>query len=233
MRWQQQSFLLPPFQIISTRLHRTSRGSPRGSPTGRPFAQTIASTAAERLPFPSRGEQASWTGQTKSQTSDNFTVSSLTRAPGVPGYIACRPRQHAKSKLRNLQLELAVQSFLTFTLPQLERRPVLCSKLVAIDSIKKDQDLRLSSMSSLMWFRKGLRLHDNPALLAAIEGAKHVYPVFILDPYFLRPDPSAPSPGSTRVGINRIQFLLQSLQVRPQRMPNTLLQALACWQTAI
>ncbi|GAQ91785.1 photolyase/cryptochrome [Klebsormidium nitens] len=67
-------------------------------------------------------------------------------------------------------------------------------------------------MSSLMWFRKGLRLHDNPALLAAIEGAKHVYPVFILDPYFLRPDPTAPSPGSTRVGINRIQFLLQSLQ---------------------
>lgn len=62
-----------------------------------------------------------------------------------------------------------------------------------------------------MWFRKGLRLHDNPALHKACENAKHVYPVFVLDPWFLSPDPSAPSPGSTRVGVNRIRFLLQSL----------------------
>lgn len=63
----------------------------------------------------------------------------------------------------------------------------------------------------MLWFRKGLRLHDNPALHAACRGASHVYPVFVLDPWFLRPDPSAPSPGSTRVGINRIRFLLESL----------------------
>lgn len=84
-------------------------------------------------------------------------------------------------------------------------------------------------MNSIVWFRKGLRLHDNPALLAALEGAKHVYPVFILDPYFLKPDPSAPSPGSTRVGINRIQFLLQSLQVQPR--PCVLHTALTCITT--
>jgi hypothetical protein len=65
---------------------------------------------------------------------------------------------------------------------------------------------------SLMWFRKGLRLHDNPALLQACEGARNVYPVFVLDPWFLAPDPSAPSPGSRLVGVNRIRFLLESLQ---------------------
>lgn len=65
---------------------------------------------------------------------------------------------------------------------------------------------------SLMWFRKGLRLHDNPALLRACQGASHVYPVFVLDPWYLAPDPTAPSPGSMRVGVNRIRFLLQSLE---------------------
>jgi hypothetical protein len=33
---------------------------------------------------------------------------------------------------------------------------------------------------------QGLRLHDNPALLEACEGAAHVYPIYILDPYFLQ-----------------------------------------------
>jgi deoxyribodipyrimidine photolyase len=44
------------------------------------------------------------------------------------------------------------------------------------------------------------------------EGASHVYPVFVLDPWYLAPDPTAPSPGSMRVGVNRIRFLLQSLE---------------------
>ncbi|KAG6547810.1 hypothetical protein Mapa_010625 [Marchantia paleacea] len=65
---------------------------------------------------------------------------------------------------------------------------------------------------SLMWFRKGLRLHDNPALHKACEDASHVFPVFVLDPFFLAPDPTAPSPGSRTAGVNRIHFLLQSLQ---------------------
>lgn len=33
---------------------------------------------------------------------------------------------------------------------------------------------------------QGLRLHDNPALLAACEGAERVYPVFVIDPHFLQ-----------------------------------------------
>ncbi|EFX85418.1 DNA photolyase 1 [Daphnia pulex] len=57
------------------------------------------------------------------------------------------------------------------------------------------------------WFRKGLRLHDNPALLNALEkvGESHyeLRPVFILDPWFVK---------NAKVGPNRWRFLVQSLQ---------------------
>ncbi|MFC6344099.1 deoxyribodipyrimidine photo-lyase, partial [Nocardioides hankookensis] len=40
---------------------------------------------------------------------------------------------------------------------------------------------RLASMASVMWFRRDLRLADNPALVAAAaDGA--VLPLFVLDP---------------------------------------------------
>jgi cryptochrome len=58
-------------------------------------------------------------------------------------------------------------------------------------------------MRTILWFRKGLRLHDNPTLAAAIaSGCTHLYPVFCLDPWFV---------GSGTVGANRLHFLLQSL----------------------
>ena len=60
----------------------------------------------------------------------------------------------------------------------------------------------MSSSRSLLWFRKGLRVHDNPALASACEGADALQPVFVLDPWFLCPD---------RVGANRLRFLLESL----------------------
>ncbi|KAL4194967.1 hypothetical protein AMTRI_Chr05g62190 [Amborella trichopoda] len=66
-------------------------------------------------------------------------------------------------------------------------------------------------VNSLMWFRKGLRIHDNPALDYATKNAKHLYPVFVLDPLYLNPDTSAFSPGSKKSALNRIQFLLESL----------------------
>ncbi|XP_029353429.1 cryptochrome circadian regulator 5 [Echeneis naucrates] len=53
------------------------------------------------------------------------------------------------------------------------------------------------------WFRKGLRLHDNPALKSALRDSKELYPVFILDPHLH---------DSTRVGINRWRFLIGSLK---------------------
>ncbi|XP_061365075.1 (6-4)DNA photolyase isoform X1 [Gastrolobium bilobum] len=68
-----------------------------------------------------------------------------------------------------------------------------------------------SGSGSLMWFRKGLRIHDNPALEFASQGASHLYPVFVIDPHYMEPDPHAFSPGSSRAGLNRINFLLQSL----------------------
>jgi cryptochrome len=63
----------------------------------------------------------------------------------------------------------------------------------------------MKQQRSIHWFRKGLRLHDNPSLLAACESASHFYPVFFLDPYFAKKD-------NYRVGINRWRFLLESLQ---------------------
>ena len=57
---------------------------------------------------------------------------------------------------------------------------------------------------SMMWFRKGLRLHDNPALLDAIDGAEHLYPIFCLDPGITEKKEAV-------VGVNRMQFLLESL----------------------
>ncbi|GLC76277.1 hypothetical protein PLESTF_001761600 [Pleodorina starrii] len=59
--------------------------------------------------------------------------------------------------------------------------------------------------SSIMWFRKGLRLHDNPALLEACRDATYLYPIFILDPFFLQQ-------GSYKVSVNRYNFLLESLR---------------------
>lgn len=57
---------------------------------------------------------------------------------------------------------------------------------------------------SIIWFRKGLRLHDNPALLAAVDGAQRLYPIFIIDPHFLQQN-------VYKVGVNRYNFLLESL----------------------
>uniref|UniRef100_A0A1B6LDP8 Photolyase/cryptochrome alpha/beta domain-containing protein n=1 Tax=Graphocephala atropunctata TaxID=36148 RepID=A0A1B6LDP8_9HEMI len=61
--------------------------------------------------------------------------------------------------------------------------------------------------STVHWFRKGLRIHDNPALLSALEKEGPVYyqlrPVFILDPDIRK---------YLRVGPNRWRFLQQSLE---------------------
>lgn len=65
--------------------------------------------------------------------------------------------------------------------------------------------------NSVIWFRKGLRIHDNPALQHAAADCNHLYPVFVLDPHYLQPDPTAFSPGSSLSGLNRIQFFLESL----------------------
>lgn len=52
------------------------------------------------------------------------------------------------------------------------------------------------------WFRKGLRLHDNPALMSALKDCKELYPVFVLDPYL----------HNNTIGLNRWRFLIGSLR---------------------
>lgn len=57
------------------------------------------------------------------------------------------------------------------------------------------------------WFRKGLRIHDNPGLIAAIEAVQknkdHVLrPIYILDPEWTQ---------LWRMSANKWRFLQQSL----------------------
>ncbi|XP_073053376.1 (6-4)DNA photolyase [Primulina eburnea] len=78
-------------------------------------------------------------------------------------------------------------------------------------SLSQANPTMASGSNSLMWFRKGIRLHDNPALEYAARGSDFVYPVFVIDPHYMDPDPNAFSPGSKLAGLNRIRFLLESL----------------------
>merc|ERR1719376_1740439 len=59
------------------------------------------------------------------------------------------------------------------------------------------------SKHSVHWFRKGLRLSDNPALLRAVRNCDTWRCIFILDPWFA---------GSSNQGVNKWRFLLQSLE---------------------
>jgi deoxyribodipyrimidine photo-lyase len=57
-------------------------------------------------------------------------------------------------------------------------------------------------MTALIWFRRDLRLHDHPALRAALEHAGPLVPVFCLDPRLL---------GGRHASGPRTQFLLECL----------------------
>lgn len=76
------------------------------------------------------------------------------------------------------------------------RDPVLAAMAAAavVAATVPAQSMAADGASSVHWFRKGLRLHDNPALLAAVRGARCVRCVYILDPWFA---------ASSSVGINR------------------------------
>jgi len=60
---------------------------------------------------------------------------------------------------------------------------------------------------SILWFRKDLRLHDNPVLCRAIQESTAVLPVYCIDPDWFRALPL----GFRKTGVNRAAFLLQSL----------------------
>ena len=56
--------------------------------------------------------------------------------------------------------------------------------------------------TALLWYRRDLRLHDHPALHAAVSAADRVVPVFVLDPGLLEGRWPAP---------NRVSFMFGSL----------------------
>ncbi|KAL7729669.1 hypothetical protein ACLKA6_007941 [Drosophila palustris] len=66
--------------------------------------------------------------------------------------------------------------------------------------------------ANVIWFRHGLRLHDNPALLSALSDKDHgvaLIPMFIFD---------GESAGTKSVGFNRMRFLLDSLEDLDQQL---------------
>ena len=46
---------------------------------------------------------------------------------------------------------------------------------------------------AVVWFRRDLRVTDHPALLAALDAAEEVVPVFVVDRTLLEGRPSASS----------------------------------------
>ena len=71
----------------------------------------------------------------------------------------------------------------------------------AISGILSSGTMSKADSKAIHWFRKGLRLHDNPALMEACKSASTVYPLFVLDPKFCQ----------GQMNVNRHSFLLQSL----------------------
>ena len=70
---------------------------------------------------------------------------------------------------------------------------------------KTNKKTPMFSLSLSLPSPQGLRLHDNPALLeaATVGNPSAMFPVFVLDPHFLKPQ---------NVGVNRYAFLLESLR---------------------
>ena len=64
---------------------------------------------------------------------------------------------------------------------------------------------------SIAWFRRDLRIADNPALLAAIESADEIVPVFILDPTLIASS-----------GSKRLAYLGESLRALDQSLGHSL-----------
>lgn len=65
-------------------------------------------------------------------------------------------------------------------------------------------------VTSLVWFRNDLRLHDNEALASALRRSHYVLPVYVLDPRQLAAS-STTARGFRKTGQHRTRFLLESL----------------------
>ncbi|NND04860.1 MAG: DASH family cryptochrome [Saprospiraceae bacterium] len=63
--------------------------------------------------------------------------------------------------------------------------------------------------TGIVWFRSDLRLHDNEALHEAIHACDQVIPVYVFEPIFLEKSKRF---GMPRMGINRLRFLIESVE---------------------
>jgi len=83
---------------------------------------------------------------------------------------------------------------------------IVCASGLLLTSFDLKDGIKVTMVvNSVHWFRKGLRLHDNPALQEALNGADTVRCVYILDPWFA---------GSAIVGVNRwrsVAFVFRGL----------------------
>ena len=68
-----------------------------------------------------------------------------------------------------------------------------------------------SAKTSIIWFRRDLRISDHPALLAAIEESDHIVPVFILDKNLIE-----------ATGTKRLAYLANSLRALDESLSNNL-----------
>ncbi|ODN04602.1 Cryptochrome-1 [Orchesella cincta] len=72
-------------------------------------------------------------------------------------------------------------------------QPQQMSSNIGYNTIQNNNDKH-----TVHWFRKGLRLHDNPSLRDGIRDSKTYRCIFVLDPWFA---------GSSNVGINKWRLL--------------------------
>jgi hypothetical protein len=56
------------------------------------------------------------------------------------------------------------------------------------ESLKSTKSVCEKEEISIHWFRKGLRLHDNPSLVEAASFGSHFLPIFIIDPTQINPE---------------------------------------------
>ncbi len=71
-----------------------------------------------------------------------------------------------------------------------------------LEDTHMDTSVRAGAQTVIVWFRRDLRLADHPALTAAVEGARSVVPLYVLDERLLEGARSAPA---------RTWFLVRSL----------------------
>ena len=73
------------------------------------------------------------------------------------------------------------------------------------------QSIHSTTKRNIFWFRRDLRLADNPALLAAIENCDELIAVFILDEKIIKDS-----------GAKRLAYLGQSLRALDESLGNKL-----------